>query len=237
MRTSTSRVSRHAVWVLGFSAAVAQANPLMILGGINGVVDAVKRTAGPLVTANTPAKSPPKPRISLPGAHLIERGMHRQEVLNLVGGPGQTGNPQNPGHPLRDVYLIKRDGPCALDQIEVVYARNDGPVEFIQQKCGDVTSDENRSVQYSYKRELPSVFDRIHPEMPRESVIEVLGAPQETRTNGSSEFIDVHVFGDEKASLRYTKGSKRLVAVTWAGANAPLPLVQRAQFFESAPSN
>ncbi|WP_448446657.1 hypothetical protein, partial [Limnohabitans sp.] len=34
---------------LCLTSGMAQANPLMILGGINGVVDAVKRTTGSLV--------------------------------------------------------------------------------------------------------------------------------------------------------------------------------------------
>lgn len=78
--------------VLTTATGVAQANPLMGLAGINGVVDAVKRTTESVKLAMSPAPTKPaKPKISLPGADKIERGMTREAVLSLVGEPAQSG--------------------------------------------------------------------------------------------------------------------------------------------------
>ena len=232
MRTSTNRAIRHAVWVLGFSGAMAQANPLMIFGGINGVVDAVKRTSAPLRDAATSKDKPGKPRISLPGASQIERGMHREAVIALVGTPVRSVREGGRGQYI-DAYEVKRNGLCALDLVEIQYEKNDGPVALIRQRCGDVTSNENRSVVYSYRYELPAVFDRVTMRMSRESALEVLGAPFQTREgNDQSTFVDVYVFGEEKALLTYTKGEKLLRQVMWNGQEMKLPRMDRAGSFE-----
>ena len=225
---------RKVVGALCFSALTAQANPLMILGGINGVVDAVKRTAAPLAAVGAQSKPVNKARICLPGAHLIERDMSRDAVQALVGMPAQTD--KSSGEVLRDIYKVKRDGGCALDQVEITYAPNEGAVDLIQQKCGDITSNENRTARYSFRHELPPAFDRVTADMARDSVMEVLGAPVDTREASSSEFVDVYAFGAEQARLTYTKGSRRLQSVVWNGAKATLPRMQRSSFFEATPA-
>lgn len=237
MSATTAGAIRKMAWVLGLTAVTANANPLMVLGGVNGVIDAVKRTTAPLAAVQGHVKPADRPRISLPGANQIERSMRRDAVLAIVGAPAATEQRGGkPAAPVRDVYKVNRDGPCAVDQVEISYLPYDGVVDQITQKCGDVTSNENRTAMYSFRRELPAAFDRVRIDMPRDEVIEVLGTPAETRqANSPQEFLDVYLFGEEKALLTYIKGNKQLQHVVWGGAQAPLPRIQRSGVFESAP--
>jgi hypothetical protein len=227
----------HAFFALVLAAAtgVAHANPLMGLAGINGVVDAVKRTTESVKLAMSPAPAKPaKPKISLPGADKIERGMTREAVLTLVGEPAQSGRAS--GQKLRDVYKVPRSGPCAVDQVEITYTTLGG-VDEIRQTCGDVTSNENRRARYSFLQELPLVFDGVALNMPRDQVSAILGAPADSRNGQNAlEFVDVYVFAGEEALLVYNKGEKLLRTVRWNGTDLTLPRIQRAEHFEAAPS-
>lgn len=218
---------------LAAATGLAQANPLMGLAGINGVVDAVKRTTESvkLVMSPAPAK-PAKPKITLPGADTIERGMTREAVLSLVGEPSQSG--RTSGQKLRDVYKVPRSGLCTVDQVEIFYTALGG-VEEIRQMCGDVTSNENRRARYSFLLELPPVFDGVAVNMPRDQVSAILGVPADSRNGQNTlEFVDVYVFAGEEALLAYNKGEKLLRTVRWNGTDLTLPRIQRADHFEAA---
>lgn len=229
-----SSVANSLLWALCLTAGSVQANPLMILGGINGVVDAVKRTSNSVAAATQQtAPGPAKPRITLPGAHQIQRGMRREAVIALVGVPAQTQRAGMGGVDVRDVYKVKREGSCGLDQVEVIYGPDDGAIREIVQRCGDVTSGENRYVRYSFQLELPEVFDKLALKMSRDQVMAVLGAPQDTRAAGSSTmFVDVYAFGIETAELQYDKRQKLLDEVKWNGRDVQVPRIRRSDVFE-----
>ena len=235
MSATTGRAIRKMVWVLGMAATTAHANPLMVLGGINGVVDAVKRTSSQLAGVNAQSKPSAKPRISLVGAHLIEQGMKRDAVHALVGAPVHLQSADTRNAAIRDIYKIQRTGLCAMDQVIISYAPNDGPVQRISQTCGDVTSSENRWVEYSFALELPPAFEGIQTKALRDTVIEALGAPVETRQGRSAlTFEDVHLFGETKLVLTYMKGPKQLHSVSMGWTKVELPRLKRANFFETA---
>lgn len=229
-----SKVASALLCALSLSAATAQANPLMILGGINGVVDAVKRTAGSVATATKSAPKPAaKPRISLPGAHRIARGMQRDAVVALVGEPEQANAQSRRAGVIIDVYKVKREGSCTIDLVEISYASKDGVVQDIAQKCGDVTSDENRDARYSFQLEYPAVFDKLSPKMPRDQVIAILGAPTDTRaSNLRSHFIDVYTVDGEQTDVWYDKRDKLAYEFYWSGRSVTWPRIQRADLFE-----
>lgn len=238
MSATTGRAIRKMMWVLGLAATTSHANPLMVLGGINGVVDALKSTTAQLNGVNTPSKPSGKPRISLVGAHLIEQGMRRDAVHALVGVPVHLQSADTRNAVIRDIYKIQRTGLCAMDQVVISYAANDGPVQRISQTCGDVTSSEKRWVEYSFAHELPPAFEGIQPNALRDTVIEAIGAPVETRQGQSPlTFEDVHVFGATKLVLSYWKGPKQLHSVSIAGTKVELPRLKRADFFETATAN
>jgi len=219
---------------LCMTSGIAQANPFMILGGINGVVDAVKRTAGNLSTATKPSpKATAKPRISLPGAHRITRVMHRDEVIALVGEPEQSIPADRRTKFQRDVYKVKREGSCTLDQVEISYEANEGTVREIVQTCGDVTSPENRSVRYAFHLESPAVFDQLSANMTREQVTAILGAPADTRaSNTHSMFIDGYTVDGEPLDVWYDKAEKQARQFYWSKRQVTLPRIDRAELFE-----
>lgn len=210
------------------------ANPLAILGGINGVVDAVKRTAGSVATATKSSpKQAAKPRISLPGAHRIMRNMHRDAVIALVGEPEPSTESNRPAGILRDVYKVKHEGSCRVDHVEITYSSSDGIVREISQKCGDVTSDENRSARYSFQLELPQVFDKLALKLPRDQVIGVLGSPDETRaTNNRATFMDAFTVEGEHMAVIFDKRDKLAQEFVWGGRSVSFPRVQRSDLFE-----
>lgn len=233
MSATTGRAMRKMVWVLGLAATTAHANPLLILGGINGVFDALKSTTAQLKGVNTPSKPSAKPRISLVNAHLIEQGMKRDAVHALVGVPVHLQSADTRNAIIRDIYKIQRTGLCAVDQVVITYAPNDGPVQRISQTCGDVTSSENRWVEYSFALELPPAFEGIQTNALRDTVIAAIGAPVETRQGQSAlTFEDVHEFGATKLVLTYMKGPKQLHSVSIGGTKVELPRLKRANFFE-----
>lgn len=233
MRATTGRAMRKMVWVLGLAATTAHANPLLVLGGINGVFDALKSTTAQLKGVNTPSKPSAKPRISLVNAHLIEQGMKRDAVHALVGVPVHLQSADTRNAIIRDIYKIQRTGLCAVDQVVITYAPNDGPVQRISQTCGDVTSSENRWVEYSFALELPPAFEGIQTNALRDTVIAAIGAPVETRQGQSAlTFEDVHEFGATKLVLTYMKGPKQLHSVSIGGTKVELPRLKRANFFE-----
>lgn len=220
---------------LCLTSGMAQANPLMILGGINGVVDAVKRSAGSLATGSKASPKPTiKPRISLPGAHRITHSMQRDAVVALVGEPEQHSSTDGRTGVLRDVYKVKREGSCTVDQIEITYTANNGPVREIFQTCGDVTSSENRSVRYAYHLEFPEIFDRLSIKMPREQVMAVLGSPAETRASSApTMFIDAYIFDGAPLEVWYDKSEKLVRYFFWSTRQVSLPRIDRSEFFES----
>lgn len=223
--------------VIALAAAGAQANPLAGLAAINGVVGAIKQTAGGVKAAMEPAaQKPQRPKISLPGAIKIERGMQREAVLALVGEPAQSIAASSANGSVRDVYKVKRTGSCSIDQIEIGYMPGThGVVKDISQKCGDVTSNENRSARYSFLLELPEVFDRLAMAMPREQAMASLGQPAETQPSRKPGwFVDVYALGADRVMLSYDKASKQLRAVGWNGTEVSLPRIQRADVFEAA---
>lgn len=229
-----SKTASAVLCALCLTSGIAQANPLMILGGINGVVDAVKRTVGSVATATKPSpKAAAKPQFTLPGAHRITRIMHRHEVIALVGEPAQS-NAANPQTGLqRDVYKVKRVGSCAVDQVDITYEANDGPVREIVQTCGDVTSNENRSVRYAYYLEFPEWFDKLSIKMPRDQVMAVLGAPSESRaSNMSNMFIDAYTVDGEPLDVWYDKAEKLTRQFYWSKREVTLPRIGRAELFE-----
>lgn len=235
MSATTGRAIRKMVCVLGMAATTAHANPLMVFGGINGVVDALKSTTAQLKGVNTASKPSAKPRISLVNAHLIEQGMKRDAVHALVGAPVHLQSADTRNAIIRDIYKIQRTGLCAMDQVVISYAPNDGPVQRISQTCGDVTSSENRWVEYSFALELPPAFEGIQTNALRDTVIEALGAPVETRQGRSAlTFEDVHLFGETKLVLTCMKGPKQLHSVSMGGTKVELPRLKRANFFETA---
>lgn len=222
---------------LALAAAGAQANPLAGLAAINGVLGAIKQTAGGVKAAIEPAaQKSPRPKISLPGAIKIERGMQREAVLALVGEPAQSIAASSANGSVHDVYKVMRTGSCSIDQIEIVYMPGTyGVVKDIAQKCGDVTSNENRSVRYSFQQELPEVMDRLTIGMPREQAMAALGQPSETLASPKpSLFVDVYVLGADQMKLSYEKANKQLRAVGWNGSDVSLPRIQRADVFEAA---
>ena len=146
MSATTGRTIRKMVWVLGMAATTAHANSLMVLGGINGVVDALKSTTAQLKGVNSASKPSAKPRISLVNAYLIEQGMKRDAVHARVGAPVHLQSADTRNAIIRDIYKIQRTGLCAMDQVVISYAAGDGPVQRISQTCGDVTSSENRGL-------------------------------------------------------------------------------------------
>lgn len=220
------------IWALCLTAGAAQANPLSILGGTNGVVDAVKRTANS-VSAAMQRTGPQKPRITLPSAYQIERGMLRDDVIRLVGEPVQSVRSEGVRSTVRDIYKVPREGSCAIDQVTILYSPDDGPVRDISQRCGDVTSREHRSVTYSYQDELPGVFDRIQLRMLRDQAMVILGAPQDTRAAAEHwMFVDVYHYGSEKAELQYNKNPKSLYSVRWNGSEVKVPRISREELFE-----
>lgn len=222
---------------LALAAAGAQANPLTGLATINGVVGAIKQTAGSVKGAMEPAaQKPQRPKISLPGAIKIERSMQREAVLALVGEPVQSIAASSPNGSVRDVYKVKRTGSCSMDQIEISYMPGPhGVVKEISQKCGDVTSNENRSARYSFQQELPELMDRLTMGMPREQAMAAFGHPGETLASPKpSWFVDVYALGADQMKLSYDKANKQLRAVGWNGVEVSLPRIQRADVFEAA---
>ena len=219
---------------LCLTSGMAQANPLMILGGINGVVDAVKRTTGSLVKESKPSAKPTaQPRISLPSAHRITRNMQRDAVIALVGEPTQSNNADGRTVGPREVYKVKREGSCTVDEIAITYAANNGPIQEILQRCGDVTSNENRSVRYAYHLEFPEVFDQLSPKMPREQVMAILGTPADTRaSNTQSMFIDAYTVDGAPLDVWYDKAEKRVYQFYWSTRHVSLPRIKRAELFE-----
>lgn len=233
---ATSLLAHTLLCALSLSAASAQANPLMILGGINGVVDIVKRTTGSVPTPPKSAtKTPVKPKISLPSAHRITRVMHRDAVIALVGEPTQTIAAEGRTGFMRDVYKVKREGSCALDQIEISYAHNDGPVREIVQTCGDVTSNENRSARYAFHLEFPEFVDKLAIKMPRDQVMAIWGEPTETRgSNMSNMFIDAYTVDGEALDVWYDKTEKLARQFYLNKRKVTLPRINRAELFDFA---
>jgi hypothetical protein len=174
----------------------------------------------------------------LVNAHLIEQGMKRDAVHALVGSPVHLQSADTRNAIIRDIYKIQRTGLCAMDQVVISYASNDGPVQRISQTCGDVTSSEKRWVEYSFALELPPAFEGIETNALRDTVIAAIGTPVETRQGQSAlTFEDVHVLGATKLVLTYMKGPKQLHSVSMAGTKVELPRLKRVDFFETATAN
>lgn len=233
-------VLQKACCVMLLAVGSVHANPLMGLAAINGVVDAVKRTADGVkaVTDVSKTTKPASPKIALSGANRIEPTMVRDDVLALLGMPTQTERTGGPSGPLRDVYLVKREGPCSQDRVEIGYLSDQSRVQDIRQRCGDVTSNENRQVWYFYSMELPAVFDQVSEAMPRDKLLDLLGQPSDTRdAPGQREFVDTYLFEGQEAKLVYRKGHKLLVSVSWNGKSVKVPRIRRADLFEVSAGN